>query len=68
MIRRVYNWAKMRNALLFLDVQVGTGTLKEELPRSSAVAQESGRASRDRSGVLDEGRPEAGDDHRDVRR
>lgn len=33
MIRRVYNWAKMRNALLFLDVQVGTGTLQEELPR-----------------------------------
>lgn len=33
LIRRVYNWAKMRNALLFLDVQVGTGTLKEELPR-----------------------------------
>jgi hypothetical protein len=33
LIRRVYNWAKMRNALLFLDVQVGTGTLKEEMPR-----------------------------------
>jgi hypothetical protein len=33
MIRRVYNWAKMRNAILFLDVQVGTGTLQEELPR-----------------------------------
>jgi len=33
MIRRVYNWAKMRNALLFLDVQVGTGTLQQELPR-----------------------------------
>lgn len=32
-IRRVYNWAKMKNALLFLDVQVGTGSLKEELPR-----------------------------------
>lgn len=32
-IRRVYNWAKMKNALLFLDVQVGTGTLQEELPR-----------------------------------
>ncbi len=33
MIRRVYNWAKSRNALLFLDVQVGQGTLQEELPR-----------------------------------
>ena len=33
LIRRVYNWAKMKNALLFLDVQVGTGTLQEELPR-----------------------------------
>jgi hypothetical protein len=33
LIRRVYNWAKSRYALLFLDVQVGTGTLKEELPR-----------------------------------
>lgn len=32
LIRRVYNWAKMKNALLFLDVQVGTGTLQEELP------------------------------------
>lgn len=33
LIQRVYNWAKMRNALLFLDVQVGKGTLQEELPR-----------------------------------
>jgi hypothetical protein len=33
LIARVYNWAKMKNAILFLDVQVGTGTLKEELPR-----------------------------------
>ena len=33
LIRRVYDWAKSRNALLFLDVQVGTGTLQEELPR-----------------------------------
>ena len=33
LIRRVYNWAKMKNAIFFLDVQVGTGTLKEELPR-----------------------------------
>jgi hypothetical protein len=32
-IRRVYNWAKMKNALLFLDVQVGTGTVQDELPR-----------------------------------
>jgi hypothetical protein len=33
LIQRVYNWAKSRNALLFLDVQVGKGTLQEELPR-----------------------------------
>jgi hypothetical protein len=33
LIRRVYNWAKSRNAILFLDVQVGTGTLQQELPR-----------------------------------
>ncbi len=33
LIRRVYSWAKSRNALLFLDVQVGRGTLQEELPR-----------------------------------
>jgi hypothetical protein len=32
-IQRVYNWAQSRNALLFLDVQLGTGTLQEELPR-----------------------------------
>ncbi len=33
LIEKVYGWAKQRNALLFLDVQVGTGTLQEELPR-----------------------------------
>jgi hypothetical protein len=33
LIQRVYGWAKSRNALLFLDVQVGKGTLQEELPR-----------------------------------
>lgn len=33
LIRRVYGWAKSRNAILFLDVQVGTGTLQDELPR-----------------------------------
>jgi hypothetical protein len=32
-IAKVYGWAKKRDALLFLDVQVGTGTLQEELPR-----------------------------------
>jgi hypothetical protein len=30
---RVYGWAKERNALLFLDVQVGLSTIQEELPR-----------------------------------
>ena len=33
LIEKVYGWAKSRNALLFLDVQVGQGTLQEELPR-----------------------------------
>jgi hypothetical protein len=33
LIERVYGWAKKRNAILFLDVQVGQGTLQEELPR-----------------------------------
>ena len=30
---KVYGWAKERNALLFLDVQVGLSTIQEELPR-----------------------------------
>ena len=33
LIEKVYGWAKSRGALLFLDVQVGQGTLQEELPR-----------------------------------
>jgi hypothetical protein len=33
LIEKVYGWAQRRNALLFLDVQVGQGTLQEELPR-----------------------------------
>ncbi len=33
LIERVYGWAKSKNAILFLDVQVGQGTLQEELPR-----------------------------------
>src|SRR5262245_22576560 len=33
LIEKVYGWAKRRNALLFLDLQVGQGTLQEELPR-----------------------------------
>jgi len=33
LIERVYGWAQRRSALLFLDVQVGQGTLQEELPR-----------------------------------
>ena len=32
MIEKVYGWAKSRNALLFLDLQVGQSTLQEELP------------------------------------
>jgi hypothetical protein len=33
LIERVYSWARSRNALLFLDVQLGRSTLAEELPR-----------------------------------
>ncbi len=33
MIEQVYGWAQRKNALLFLDLQVGQGTLQEELPR-----------------------------------
>jgi hypothetical protein len=33
LIEKVYGWAKQKNALLFLDIQVGQGTLQEELPR-----------------------------------
>ena len=33
LIEKVYGWAKQRNALLFLDVQVGKSTMQRELPR-----------------------------------
>jgi len=33
LIERVYGWAKRQGALLFLDIQLGRSTLKEELPR-----------------------------------
>lgn len=33
---KVYGWAKERNALLFLDVQVGLSTIQEEYPRLEA--------------------------------
>ena len=33
LIEKVYGWAQKKNALLFLDVQVGQGTLQEEPPR-----------------------------------
>jgi hypothetical protein len=32
LIEKVYGWAKTRNALLFVDVQVGLSTLERELP------------------------------------
>jgi hypothetical protein len=31
MIEKVYGWAKQKNALMFLDVQIGKSTLEEEL-------------------------------------
>ena len=33
LIERVYSWAQRKNAILFLDVQVGHSTLQQELPR-----------------------------------
>ena len=33
LINKVYGWAKQKNALLFLDVQVGHSTMQQELPR-----------------------------------
>jgi hypothetical protein len=32
MIERVYRWARSRNALMFVDLQVGQSTLEKELP------------------------------------
>ena len=32
MVEKVYGWARSRNALLFLDLQVGQSTLQHELP------------------------------------
>jgi hypothetical protein len=32
LIERVYGWARRKNALLFVDVQVGQSTLQQELP------------------------------------
>jgi hypothetical protein len=33
LIEKVYGWAQRKNALLFLDVQVGKSTMQRELPR-----------------------------------
>jgi hypothetical protein len=33
LVERVAEWADTRDALVFLDVQVGTGTVQEEVPR-----------------------------------
>lgn len=35
LIDRVLSWAQTRNAIVFLDIQVGKGTIQEELPRLS---------------------------------
>lgn len=32
LIEKVYGWAKRKNAILFIDVQVGLSTLQQELP------------------------------------
>lgn len=39
LIERVAEWAETRNALVFLDVQVGLSTLQEELPRLAKFLQ-----------------------------
>jgi hypothetical protein len=33
LVERVYSWARQRNGLMFLDVQVGKSSLQSELPR-----------------------------------
>ena len=33
MVNEIYNWAKAKHALLFLDVQVGKSTVQAEIPR-----------------------------------
>ncbi|MFL5467411.1 MAG: hypothetical protein ACJ8AB_03250 [Gemmatimonadaceae bacterium] len=33
LVNMVYGWAQKKNALLFLDIQVGQSTVQEELPR-----------------------------------
>ncbi|MEP6492187.1 MAG: hypothetical protein ABJF01_05895 [bacterium] len=33
LIEKVYRWAQRKNALLFLDIQVGHSTLQQEIPR-----------------------------------
>lgn len=33
LIAKVYSWAQRKNALLFLDIQVGHSTLQQEIPR-----------------------------------
>jgi hypothetical protein len=33
LIEKVYRWAERKNALLFLDIQVGHSTVQQELPR-----------------------------------
>ena len=33
LIEKVYGWAQQKHALLFLDIQVGKGSMQQELPR-----------------------------------
>lgn len=33
LVERVYGWAQRRQALMFLDIQVGKSTLRDEIPR-----------------------------------
>jgi hypothetical protein len=39
LIEKVYGWAQQAHALLFLDIQVGQGTLQEELPRLASFLE-----------------------------
>jgi hypothetical protein len=39
MVNEIYSWAKAKNALFFVDVQVGKSTLQAELPRLRPILE-----------------------------
>ena len=54
MIEKVYGWAKRKNAILFVDVQVGHSTLQSELPWLERFLMRPDVHLGHRSGVFDE--------------